>query len=425
MSNTAYTKLIQYGDEAYLYKPLEGIINSVYLGANERKICENEQNLLPGKYEEELILDRFCDKILNDRLELTIMPTEQCNFRCTYCYEEYKKGTISVEGKNALVKAIQSLLHEHTSLHIAWFGGEPLLAYEEILDLSKKIIMVCEAQKKKYTASMTTNGYYLTRERFVMLQKMHVYYYQVTIDGLKEQHDRQRTLVNGTGTFDIVMANLQSLKDIRFRNHITPQIMIRMNFTKSMMNNVEEILSYFGSKFSDSSRFSFLFRTVGDYGGDKVRKIQAEILSYEALAKIYKAVYESEYCFNIETQISMTDNGYCYAAKKNSFVIGSDLKIYKCTVHFQESLIGEITDAGKFIYDKKLNAQWYTMPLKNILGTCKNCEQLPRCLSCTCPYKVLTTNKTKSDNCTVGYDEELIFWTLQCLRKMGYLKEAE
>lgn len=94
------------------------------------------------------LVTRYVDKAVSNRLELTIMPTEQCNFRCVYCYEDYKKHTITTEGKNNLLKCVQVLLKNCTSLHVGWFGGEPLLAYEEILDISKGLIKICAAQKK-------------------------------------------------------------------------------------------------------------------------------------------------------------------------------------------------------------------------------------------------------------------------------------
>ena len=31
------------------------------------------------------------------RLQLILMPTEQCNFRCTYCYESFSNGRMSQE----------------------------------------------------------------------------------------------------------------------------------------------------------------------------------------------------------------------------------------------------------------------------------------------------------------------------------------
>ena len=69
------------------------------------------------------------------RLELILLPTEKCNFRCRYCYEDFKIGKMT----SRVVNAVKSLLHNRVStldrLDIGWFGGEPLLASEIVRDI--------------------------------------------------------------------------------------------------------------------------------------------------------------------------------------------------------------------------------------------------------------------------------------------------
>ena len=48
------------------------------------------------------------DALTPKKLDLIIMPTEQCNFRCTYCYEDFKIGKMPrwvVNGIKALIDA--------------------------------------------------------------------------------------------------------------------------------------------------------------------------------------------------------------------------------------------------------------------------------------------------------------------------------
>ena len=64
-----------------------------------------------------------------NRLELTLFVTERCNFRCTYCYEDFSKGRMRPD----VVAAVQTLIRTRASdglkeLHLSFFGGEPLLA---------------------------------------------------------------------------------------------------------------------------------------------------------------------------------------------------------------------------------------------------------------------------------------------------------
>ena len=58
-----------------------------------------------------------------DQMHLILMTTEQCNFRCTYCYQHFVKGKMKPE----VVKGVKELVNERaktlSNLHISWFGG--------------------------------------------------------------------------------------------------------------------------------------------------------------------------------------------------------------------------------------------------------------------------------------------------------------
>ena len=45
-----------------------------------------------------------------DYLHLVILPTEDCNFRCPYCYEEHRKSVINRETINSIYKYIEKEL---------------------------------------------------------------------------------------------------------------------------------------------------------------------------------------------------------------------------------------------------------------------------------------------------------------------------
>ena len=71
--------------------------------------------------------------------------------------------------------------------------------------------------------------------------------------------------------------------------------------------------------------------------------------------------------------------------KKNSFVIDSELSVYKCTVHFnmEENKIGYINQNGDMIIDDQLHKKWYVR--SDIPETCFNCFYLPCCNKGDCP----------------------------------------
>lgn len=69
------------------------------------------------------------DDVTSKFFKVTIMPTEQCNFRCTYCYEQFKYGMIESCVVEHIMEFIKCNLNsgKYTEFMLDWFGGEPTL----------------------------------------------------------------------------------------------------------------------------------------------------------------------------------------------------------------------------------------------------------------------------------------------------------
>lgn len=175
---------------------------------------------------------------MNDRsLGLTIAPTSDCNFRCIYCYEKgaIAPKTMSLETETAIFDFIQLLSSKISSLSISWYGGEPLMRFDIIERLSKKIIKLCDENNIVYHASIVTNGYLLNEEISKKLKEYRIYHVQITIDGPKEIHDKRRIMANGKGTFDTIINNL-----ILYKEYL-PNISLRINVDKSNFDKIEDL----------------------------------------------------------------------------------------------------------------------------------------------------------------------------------------
>jgi len=107
-----------------------------------------------------------------DALHLVLMPTEACNFRCTYCYESFTRGRMTDE----TIRGVKALVRERaktiSSLHISWFGGEPLLEIDLMEELTRDFQETAREHGIQYSADISTNGYFLNKEVFERLLSM-------------------------------------------------------------------------------------------------------------------------------------------------------------------------------------------------------------------------------------------------------------
>jgi uncharacterized protein len=149
-----------------------------------------------------------------DFLELILLPTEKCNFRCTYCYEDYALGRMPPSIIAGIKRLISNRSKKLKVLSISWFGGEPLLAKNIVLDIGTHAYNECKKNNTQFIAGITTNGYMLEPALLHQLISINHLNFQITLDGDEEWHNKTRIQANSKPTFDRIWNNLLLFKDI-------------------------------------------------------------------------------------------------------------------------------------------------------------------------------------------------------------------
>jgi uncharacterized protein len=197
------------GDEV---ERVDKFLKSGFQGAPSGVAAELAYNgfIVPANVDELAVAEAMHREVQEqkDSLELILMPNENCNFRCLYCYESFKHNKMRRSVIDGVVEYIGSRIHGLNELMVGWFGGEPLTAPEIIEEISSQAQSLCDRHGVSYSSSMVTNGYLLDDEIATMLLKAEVRQFQITLDGPKEHHDRLRVLGSRRGTFDRILENL-------------------------------------------------------------------------------------------------------------------------------------------------------------------------------------------------------------------------
>lgn len=199
------------------------------------KVGSHEDEIRAYKYR--CYSSAFAQKSLN----LSIAPTMKCNFACAYCFEGGNKTmpTMGDEVAAKLVKFIEKNGKDATAIN--WFGGEPLLAFDRIVELTEAL----EEKEVNFTASMVTNGSCLTPDKLERMKALHLRNVQVSMDGTAKHHDKRRFFKGGRPSFEIVRNNIDHfLEETDLR--MTIQVTVDRNNTTAY----EELLEEFGQRYS-------------------------------------------------------------------------------------------------------------------------------------------------------------------------------
>lgn len=330
-----------------------------------------------------------------DTLQLILLASEDCNFRCTYCYEDFAQGTMQPWVRRGIKNLIQNRLKGLRSLSVNWFGGEPLYGFRAIEDLAPFFLGIVNENSLRYSTSMTTNGYLLTSEIAERLLAWRINSFQITLDGPAEDHDKSRPARDGQGTFATIFENLRALQSRpdEFR------VNIRVNFDRVNYPHLRDFLDLLGKEFQGDNRFAIRFRAVGQWGGpndealdvcggDESSRIQSEMKT-EARKR---GLALSDDIRDIQGMGSQV----CYAARPYNFIVGASGKIMKCTIDLDKedrNIVGYLTEEGNLKLDRDKMALWTEPAFERDLK-CQKCVILPPCQGVFCPLIRIESGKS-------------------------------
>jgi len=340
--------------------------------------------ILPDEFDEITYLKmRFDNFKYSDRfIRYTISLTDECNFSCVYCYQQMLNSLMGKKPAKISKEIIDNILNiteerfkeEHPKvLSVTYYGGEPLLAIEELERLSYGFQSLCEKYEVKYEPNAITNGYLLTPTVVERLLNCGMNSVMITLDGDKTLHDSYRKLKSGGPTFDRIMENIAYAQDKMY-------ITIRTNISKGSVENAKSLIKILAEK---GWRVDFNFQPI-----EVVKELpipfngENEMLTLQEFALLEVDLYTEvlnqipDYPFNPFRKIRMAR---CDALCKNSSVIDVDGSIYKCwgEIGNKFSSVGKLTKK-----DLVLNhnfEKWITYePFED--KSCLECPVLPMCM---------------------------------------------
>lgn len=344
---------------------------------------------------------RFDNKtaVFSDKFYRLIMnPTTDCVFNCWYCNQHSQnKGGMTDEIRNRIMKHIDYMVNTDriTGLHLDWFGGEPLIYFDEtVLPISQYGMNMAESAKIPFVNQITTNGYLINKEMVEKMKEIKLHAFQITIDGDEKRHNKIRN-AKGKPSFQKIMENVNLILEYIPEAVIT----LRLNYDDSTLkvSDFDKVFTLIPEEYRNRvfPCFQRVWQTIKKKEDPCAHCINAELITLtdKVVDLGYKTVPMSYY--HVGRPIK------CYGDRLYNTVIDYDGKVYKCTARTNKEL-GKLHEDGVITWDYDSLIRLYAKPpFEN--KKCLACKHLPICLN-SCIQNSSGSNEAP-DKCMLDYAE--------------------
>lgn len=204
--------------------------------------------------------------------QLILIVTDNCNLRCEYCvYSEKYPKEIGYSKKNMDFKTAKLAIDQFFKIHkerkkrglrkeahISFYGGEPLLNFE----LIRKSIEYVKKIDPSTIFYITTNGTIMNDEIAEFLATNNIML-TFSLDGYKDNHDRNRVYINHKESFDIILKNIKKLQDVKRQLNI--ETAISFNCCFDSYTDLDKVVSFFEDHYYDFNPFFITFAQIKPY----------------------------------------------------------------------------------------------------------------------------------------------------------------
>lgn len=180
--------------------------------------------------------------------------TEGCSLRCKYCFADlaaHKKAEKWKLNEDTMEAVVDWLFDDSTSgnakkmdnepINIEFWGGEPLHNWDMLVKAVEYSEKKSEETGKPVHFGGTTNVVEITEERLKYFQD-HNIHFLMSIDGVKESHDKFRVYPDGSGSWDAINGKLDMILDYM------PHWQARISLHPDNLDLLYESFEYFLSK---------------------------------------------------------------------------------------------------------------------------------------------------------------------------------
>jgi uncharacterized protein len=136
-------------------------------------------------------------------VKYTVCITQQCNLVCKYCYIGKKRARIPISVAQKIIDFAFSNTPPEEPIDIGFFGGEPLLEFRLIKEITHMIEAHPSFDKERVRLAVATNGTILT-EQMISFFGEHSMEFCVSCDGPPFVQDVFRCFPSGRGSSEVV-----------------------------------------------------------------------------------------------------------------------------------------------------------------------------------------------------------------------------
>ena len=380
-------------DRKYLYLPLHKLV-VCFKQTVDNKIVEDVLNSEWAnsleKFDSELLRepDKRCTFESSRPYNMGILPTNECNLRCRYCYSEtgerpkqnlsksHVRIFINLLVKNAILHSKAQKRRVESKLVISG-GGEPTFQWGLFKYIVEYFTSICNEHNISRKIVLVTNGVMSGSNTDYVIKNIDQI--NLSADGFPDIQNAQRPLVNGSGSFEYID------KFIHRCEESGKELLVRSTVLHDNFENMQEICKYYFNNYSNITTLHFeplFYVGRGNRLGDGHYKMLNQFLDSYIMAYQYvnsrhpgKHLYNSAFSYQLQEY-------FCSASLGLNPWLHMDGNILPCTDHVDgaDMVIAKVTEDGI-----RINRSFQRMIYN--LNKCRECFAFYHCGG-GCPHNI-------------------------------------